>query len=503
MNIRIADPAPDFPEIPQPRRKLDMRRRATPKPVATMTPKREDQAFLPADLEILETPPSPVRTALILIICTFVVVALVWSWLGHIEIIAIAQGKIQPTGRVKVIQPLETGKVVDIRVRNGQSVRAGEVLIELDRGEAEADEHAAGAALASSRAEAIRRRAVLDAAISGTFSDIPTVNWPPEIPANARSREERILMSDLGQLSAAVGSLEAQARQKQVERDRFDETIRAEQQLIAALKERVDMRSSVVASGGGSRSGVLDAAESLLTQQTTLTTQRSQRDIASANLDVLARERDKTIKTFIDDNSQKLAEAERQAEDLAQKLAKARFHSEHMTLTSPIDGDVLASTVTTVGQVLTVGEELMRIVPQGASLEVEGYLPNKDIGFVKPGAKAILKIDSFPFTRYGTVPAEVIRVGHDAIPEPEAQATETNGTQGQKPGYFTPAQRTQNLVFPLTLSLKTTAIAVDGEAVPLKPGMSVKIEIATGSRRILEYFFSPLVEVASEAIKER
>ncbi len=503
MNVHVSDPVTEVTGGGQPRRKLDVRRRVTSKPVAHLVPKREDQAFLPADLEILETPPSPVRTALILIICTFVVVALVWSWFGHIEIIAVAQGKIQPTGRVKVIQPLETGKVVDIRVRNGQSVRAGEVLIELDRGEAEADERAAAAALASSRAEAIRRRAVLDVALAGSSVESPRVNWPDEIPAAVRSREDRVLMNDLGQVVAAVGSLEAQIRQKQVERDRLDETILAEQQLIATLKERVDMRSSVVASGGGSRSGVIDAAESLLTQQTTLTTQQSQRDIASANLDVLARERDKTIKTFIDDNSQKLAEAERQAEDLTQKLAKARFHAEHMTLTSPIDGDVLASTVTTVGQVLTVGEELMRIVPQGATLEVEGYLPNKDIGFVKPGEKAILKVDSFPFTQYGTVPAEVIRVGHDAIPEPEAQATETNGTQGQKPGLFAPAQRMQNLVFPLTLSLRTTAIAVDGVAVPLKPGMSVKIEIATGSRRILEYFLAPLVEVTSEAIRER
>jgi hemolysin D len=174
-----------------------------------------------------------------------------------------------------------------------------------------------------------------------------------------------------------------------------------------------------------------------------------------------------------------------------------------MTLRSPIDGAVLGLTVTTVGQVLTVGEEVMRIVPEDAALEVEGYLPNKDIGFVHPGATAVLKIDLFPFTRYGTIAAEVTRVGHDAIPEPEAQATESNGTQSQKPGLFTPAERTQNLVFPVTLKLDKTAVTVDGESVPLKPGMSVKIEIATGSRRILEYFLSPLVEVASEAIRER
>ena len=93
-----------------------------------------DREFLPADLEILETPPSPVRMALILIICALVVAALAWSWFGRIDIVAVAQGKIQPTGRVKVIQPLETGKIAAIKVENGQQVKAGEVLLEMERG---------------------------------------------------------------------------------------------------------------------------------------------------------------------------------------------------------------------------------------------------------------------------------------------------------------------------------------------------------------------------------
>ena len=174
-----------------------------------------------------------------------------------------------------------------------------------------------------------------------------------------------------------------------------------------------------------------------------------------------------------------------------------------MTLRSPIDGTVLGLNVTTIGQVLSVGEETMRIVPDDATLEVEGYLSNKDIGFVRMGQTAALKVDSFPFTRYGTVPAQVTSVGHDAIPEPEAQQREANGAQPQKSSLFASAERTQNLVFPITLKLNTEVINIDGKPIPLRPGMSVKIEIATGSRRILDYFLSPLVEVASEAIKER
>src|SRR5271166_751818 len=95
-----------------------------------------DREFLPADLEILETPPSPVRMALILLIGALVVSTLVWSWFGRLDIIAAAQGKIQPAGRVKVIQPLDTGRVAAIHVENGQHVKAGDLLIEMDAGDA-------------------------------------------------------------------------------------------------------------------------------------------------------------------------------------------------------------------------------------------------------------------------------------------------------------------------------------------------------------------------------
>ena len=465
---------------------------------------RDDQEFLPADLEIMETPPSPVRMAFILLICALVVVALAWSWYGRIDIIAVAQGKIQPTGRVKVIQPLETGKVAAIDVENGSHVKAGDVLIEMERGDAQAEEAEAAAALASYRAEAVRRRAALEAAGRPHSSVAPTIVWPADIPAANWAREEQVLSGDLAQLASAVASLDAQMHQKEAERDRLNATIKAQDDLIATLKERVDMRSTLAKSGSGSKASLIDAMETMQYQQTVLQTQKGQRDEAIANLDVIAHERERTVAAFIAENGQKLAEAQRQADDFEQKLAKARLKSGRMALSSPIDGVVLGLSVTTVGQVIGSGDEIMRIVPEDASLEIECYLANRDIGFVKPGQTAVVKIESFPFTRYGTLSAEVRRVAHDAIPEPDAQQAEGDSSRANRQSkLFASAQRTQNLVFPVTLSPSKTVMNVDGQNVPLSPGMAVNVEIATGNRRILEYIFSPLVEVASEALKER
>ena len=151
------------------------------------------------------------------------------------------------------------------------------------------------------------------------------------------------------------------------------------------------MRASLVEKFAGSRADLISAMETMQYQQTALAQQVGQLAEAEANLSVIARDTEKAYETFISDNAQKLAEAERQADDYAQRLAKTLAKLDHMTLRAPISGTIQASSVTTVGQVLTSGEEIMRIVPEDAVLEIECYLPNQDIGFVKEGQEAVVK----------------------------------------------------------------------------------------------------------------
>lgn len=465
---------------------------------------RTDKEFLPAAMSIIETPASPIRIWLLWVICLLFAFALAWSYFGTIDIIAVAQGKVQPAGRVKLIQPLESGKVASINVENGSHVKAGEVLIEMDRRDATADEADAAATLAAWRAEALRRRAAIEAANHFPLSSNPAIDWTDDIPVANRGREQQVLNGDLAQLASTVAGLDAQTRQKQAEYDRLNATVQAQHDLIATLQQRVDMRSTLVKSGAGSKSAVIDAVETLQYQQTGLQTQMGQRAEAVANLQVLAQEQMKTIAAFVADNGQKLAEAQRQADEFEQKLAKAHLKSGRMALTSPIDGTVSGLSVTTVGQVISGGDELMRVVPADAKLEIECYLPNQDIGFVKPGQMAVVKVESFPFTRYGTLPAQVNRIAQDAIAQPDAQQAEADPTKSNRQDkLFVGAQRVQNLVFPVTLTLADPTIIVEGQRVPLSPGMAVSVEIATGKRRILDYLFSPIAEVGSKALRER
>lgn len=475
-----------------------------PQALRTYLTHPDDMEFLAAHLAIVETPPSPVRMRLILAICAFVSAALIWSWVGRIDIVAVAQGKIKPEGNVKVVQPLEAGKVAAIHVENGRRVKAGDVLIEMDQGEAKADEMDVAATLAAWKAETVRRRAAVDMAQAPGPLAVPSITWPDDISPSNRIREEQVLADATNHLATSLAEIDAQIDQKRIERDRLDGTIGSQRELIDTLQLRVDIRGTLVEKGAGSKVSLIDALERVQTEKTTLKSQIGQRDQAEANLKVLEQEKHKTIAAFIAENSQKLADAQRQVDDFEQRHVKTRLKSGRLALTSPIDGVVMELSVTTVGQVLTSGEDVMRIVPRDARLEIEAYLANKDVGFVKPGQQAVIKLEAFPFLRYGTISATVDHVAHDAIPEPDAQATESDPTKANRSAKaFAGAQRVQNLVFPVKLTPDKTTMQIDGQIVPLTPGMAISVEIATGSRRILEYVFSPLVETASEAFKER
>jgi hemolysin D len=197
-----ADPAPPAAE-PFASRALALLK--TPGKTWVTTPGMNlgDREFLAPALEILETPPSPVHVAFLWIICALVVTALAWAYFGRVDIIAAAQGKFQPMGQVKVVEPLETGRVEDIRVSNGSLVQAGDVLVELDRSATLADSEGARAELASARAEILRRKTALLSAQSNRFDAAPAIDWPDGVAPPLRERETRVLAADLGQLAAA------------------------------------------------------------------------------------------------------------------------------------------------------------------------------------------------------------------------------------------------------------------------------------------------------------
>ena len=362
--------------------------------------------------------PSPVRLAFLWIICALVVAALTWAYFGRIDIVAAAQGKFQPRGQVKVVEPLETGRVEAIRVSDGSFVRAGDVLVELDRSAALADSDGARAELASARAEILRRKAALLRGAFARFDAPPAIAWPYEMAPALREARDRFSPP----ISDKIG------RQCRRVRRRAGAEKRRARQVSGDHRDAEEPRRHPA---GARRHAHAGSSKRRLRQSRG---DRRHRDPAIPDHaggeagagPGLAHRRvcghrpqfGQGCRGLHSDNAQKLEEAERRAEDVRERLAKAEAALDRLTLRAPIAGHVQSSIITNVGQVVTSGQEIMRIVPRDSGLEIQAYVRNRDIGFVSVGEEAVIKIESFPFTRYGVIHARVIRVATDAIPEP-------------------------------------------------------------------------------------
>lgn len=473
---------------------------------------RRDMEFLPAALEILETPQSPVRIAFLWFICVLATSLLAWGWFGKFDIVATAQGKIQPVGRVKIIESLEHGKTSSVVVGNGDRVEAGDIVAELDDTETRADEAAKSTSLHTLHAEILRRIVFREVLVGFKTSlwqqpdgpEYPVLAFSGEIPVSIRHREQTVFEADLRGVWASIVSIAAQRRQKEDQIAGLTEAIASQRELVRTLEQRVNMRAQLFLSRAGSQVEVFDATQEYQEASSALADKTAQLMGSKAEVNVVIAEGEKIVETASADNSNRWLEALRAKDELEQELIKIKSRRQRLQIRSPTDGVVQLSSITSVGQVVTANTELMRIVPFASVLEIEAYLPNKDIGFVEVQQSAIVKVEAYPYTRFGVLKGEVKHISADAIPEPDAQNLESTIAQTTQSVVPTGnAQRVQNLVFPVTVALQDSVMQISGRLVPVTPGMSVTVEIKTGQRRILEYLFSPLAEVTSEAMKER
>ena len=465
-----------------------------------------DREFLPGILELVETPPSPIRMRLLTAICALFAAALAWSWFGWIDIQAVAQGKVQPVGRTKLVQPLETGRVTRLLVENGSRVQAGDLVAELDATEITAERDKAAQDLASAEAEIVRRRAEIAAAIQPHPTPPASLEFPVTVPDPAlRAREQAVLQAEIAKLRSSLDGLAAQVAEKNATERRLNASIAARARVIGPLKERVEMRQILVDRGAGTRADLITAIHDHEEERTNLAAEEGQLGETRAAVASIEQKRQEVVSEFLADNTSKLGDVLRRRDDLRQTVVKAEARLGHMRLFAPAAGTVQELAVTSSGQVVTGGQQLMSIVPRGVDLEIEAVVLNEDIGFVELGQEAILKVEAFPFTRYGTLSGRVIRVSTDAIDAHQVgvrPGANTGTTTGAQAG-AQPNGRMSGLVFPITVVPSQAYMQIDGKQIQLTPGMEVIVEVRTGERRIIDYILSPFVEVASRALHER
>ncbi|MGO8738224.1 HlyD family type I secretion periplasmic adaptor subunit [Rhodoblastus sp.] len=488
-----------------------------------------DREFLPAALEILETPPPPAPVAFMLTICTVFLIALIWSFFGRLDVYAVAPGKVEVVGHAKVIEPLDPGRVIAIHVAEGARVKAGDLLIETDPAEALADEKAAKDAMNSNLAEVERRNFAVAAvrglkqridaqqdekATASEFSALESIaadadqllRFPNSIPEFIRGRELAVLRADLGQLSDSLADLDKQMAQKRATRKRLDMSIAFQVALTDTLTQLVKTRQDAIDLHVGTKINLYDARQQLQRSQSSLASDQGQLIETEAALSELQGQKIKVVAQFIADNENKASDAARKADEARESAAKAASRLARTKLYAPTDGVVEQLAVSTVGQVVTTGQQLMNISPHNGRLQVEALVANIDIGFVKLGQEASVKVDAFPFTRFGVLHGKVVDIAPEAVDEQAAKRAMANVTAGANAANAPPSGapgQPDVFVFPVTIALDETTIKVGDAQIPIAPGMTTTVEIKTQKRRVIDYLLSPLSRITSEAFRER
>ena len=463
-------------------------------------PRNVELEFLPAALEILETPASPAGRAIAATIIAFFAASIAWATFGHVDIIATASGKIVPTGRTKVVQPLEPGTITAIQVDDGDHVTTGQVLVELDRTVTTAERNRVGhdllrASLDVARLSALR--AGLDAG-SGPVGFAP----PSDAPADEVERARVAMVAQATEQAAKLASIEQQIAQKNAEAEEIAATIAKLTASLPMVEDLAELRRKAMQIEFGNRVAHLEAQIRLSEQRHDLIVQRRRAGEVSAAQQALEWQREQAKAEYAHKILGDLTDAKQKAAELAEDAVKTARKMAEQVLTSPIDGTVQQLAVHTVGGVVTPAQQLMMIVPADSRLEAEAMVSNRDIGFVREGQPAEIKIDTFNFTRYGLLHGNVVSVSQDAIvrdkPPDKVPSDKSKGALAESS-----EPQGQELLYAARVSLDRTQMRIEGRLVNLAPGMAVSVEIKTGSRRVIEYLMSPLLRYKQESLRER
>ncbi|MEK4327858.1 HlyD family type I secretion periplasmic adaptor subunit [Paenibacillus sp. FSL R7-0312] len=435
---------------------------------------RLEYEFLPAALEIEETPPSPLGRWLIWLIVVLFLLILSWSYLGKVDEVATARGKVIPDGRTKVLQPLEGGTIKAVLVKEGEHVSEGQVLVELDSTTSTADIQELDKQIYVARLQ----KAMLEAELKGAaFKGLEEENLDPSVNT-AEILGMQMQLREARDEEFSSGRKEAELQVSQTEQE-------LELEKAALELANKDYALAAMKAEGSAEEGFEDSASLLqadndlnkaklqISSQETKV-QKAENALAEAKQNVVSLE-ERHKRTILDE----LVETEKTLYSLESELTKANKRYELQQLTSPVDGTVHGLSSYTIGGVVTSAQDVISIVPDDTPLIVEATIANQDIGFIKKGQEANLKVDTFPFQKYGYLQGEITYVSPDAF-------------EDEKLGPVFKAK--------LKVVSDTTS---SGSFIRMTPGMSVTVEAKTGKRRIIDFFLSPLKKAMDESFTLR
>lgn len=427
--------------------------------------------FLPSALEIIEKPESPLGKYIIWTVFLVVLSTIIWSVVGRIDEVAVAQGKIIPSGDVKVIQSLESGVVTAIHVEEGAHIKKGDKLIDLDTDINHAELTKQLKILDTLKVE----RALIQAIVDGndsTFNKLINQNKHLTLDSELISRQKyfkELRGQDQGQKQSAL-SVEIEKSKTELEISKSQ--LKQIEIKISSTKDQLKIMKELYENGSESKSKVTE-----LESELDLATQQYQQQQTQIKLSENQIKSSETAMVIGDVSFQKqlveeIIEKDKAIQELEKDVEKMKKRLSFQTVIAPVDGIVLGVGTNTIGGVVSSEKPIVTIVPDDTPLIVEAMVLNKDIGFIHKGQKVDIKLDTFPFQKYGSIDGVIESISPDAI-------------EDEKQGY----------VYRIKVRPEVTKLKVGEKWMSISPGMTVQAEVKTGNRRIIEFFIPGLEEI--------
>lgn len=438
--------------------------------------KKEELDFLPAALEITESPPSPAAHILLWTLLVFFVIALVWACLAHVDEVAIAAGKVIPTGYTKIVQAEDKGTVTRIFVKDGQSVKKGDLLLVLNSAVAEADLTRYRNMRAQWGTEMERLRAELEGKHFSAASLKDTAGVDARFLYDQQALHDKRMKEYTDKIQSAKQAVESSSFAIETAKA----TLQKFMMQLPIAKEREENVKRALEKGGVSNFTYQEYKEKRFSLEQDIQSQQAEVQRLTHQLEESKKQLDSMRSEWMRDTSNNLVEIGKKIDEVEEEIKKAETVFKYSRVTAPIDGTVQQLSVHTEGAVIQPAQALMLIVPKDASFAFETWLPNKDIGFVYKGQKAEIKVETFNFQKYGTLSAVVEEVGNEAVNDEE-----------------------RGLIYRVLLTSNKNHFNVKDRKVGIMPGMSVTAEIKTRRKRIIEFFTDPFISYTNESLRER
>lgn len=412
----------------------------------------DSHEFLPIIAEIEEEPMNPLGRTMFWILVTLIGCTILWLFFGKADVVVSARGKIIPDGETKILQPLETGVIKKILIKEGDFVKKGQTLIEIDPSTTEPELVSMKANLDYINLERKRLRAVSNGKSYGAAD------------SEAAQTQKELYQS-------ALADLNNQLQSKRAEIKSVDEEIanyRKQLSINSAKEQRMNNVSDIIAKND------LEKVRAENIEYRSKITELNHRKSG------LAKELAYIHSNFKTQNFNELADRDKKATELDANIKEIEFRNKQQNIVSPVDGYVNTLMVHTTGGVVTPAQKLVSVVPLNEPLIVKATVMNKDIGFIREGLPVLMKIDTFDFQKYGMIKGVVKKVSKDSV-------------EDQRLGP----------IYDVFITPQNHTLMVEDRETPISTGMSLTAEIKVNKRRIIEFFIYPMVKYWNQAIQVR